>query len=447
MTSDPTHRVRIAPDGELIVLARAPGIERWSWALYDFANTIFSMNIATLYFAVWIVTERGASNTAFSLATSLSSAVVLVAAPFFGAISDARRRRKPWVVWLTLACVAATALLHPLARLPLPRATLIFLLLAAFAVANTAYQLALPFYNAMLPELVPESERGRLSGLGTALGYVGSIVGVLVMLPLVQGGWEFLGRSGREAVFLPTALLFLVFSLPFFLFCHDALPAARAKAAVRLRDVFTGTRQAFRDARRYPGLLRFLLASYCYQDALGTAIAFMAIFAVSVLGLPPGGEATLFVALTVPAVIGSFSAGLVSDRVGPRRTLFGILVAWTVGLLAVALSPSLPVFWASGALLGFVFGGIWTTERPLLLTLVPDSEAGRFFGLLALSGRAAAIAGPLLWALLVDGLSSRIGKETAYRIAIGSLALFMVAAILLLRGVPERGLPSTPARK
>jgi MFS transporter, UMF1 family len=447
MTSEPSPRVRIAPDGEIIVLARAPAIERWSWALYDFANTIFSMNIATLYFAVWIVTERLASNTAFSLATSLSSAVVLVAAPYFGAISDARRRRKPWVVWLTLACVASTAFLHPLARIALPPGTLIILLLAAFAVANTAYQLALPFYNAMLPELVPESERGRLSGLGTALGYVGSIFGVLAMLPLVTGRWALFGRTGREAVFLPTALLFLVFSLPFFFFCRDALPAARSAAKVRLRDIFAGTRQAFRDARRYPGLLRFLFASYCYQDALGTAIAFMAIFAVAVLGLPPGGEATLFVALTVPAVIGSFLAGHVADRIGPRRTLLGILVGWTVGLLAIALSPSLPVFWAAGALLGFVFGGIWTTERPLLLALVPDAEAGRFFGLLALSGRAAAIVGPLLWAIFVDGLSTRLGKELSYRVAVASLALFMVAAILLLRGVPDKALPSAPSRK
>jgi UMF1 family MFS transporter len=440
--------VEINPQGELIVRRRAPALERWGWALYDFANTIFSMNITTLYFAVWIVTERGASNTAFSLATSFSSLLVLLVAPYLGAVSDARRRRKPWVVALTLACVAATAALQFLASAPLPTATLLWLLLATYAVAHTAYQLALPFYNAMMPELVPQAEHGRLSGLGTAAGYVGSIFGVLAMLPLVKGDWTLFGRSGREAVFLPTAFLFLFFSLPLLLFCRDALPRARVEAPrVRWRDILTGTRNAFRDARRYPGLLRMLLASYCYQDALGTAIAFMAIFAVSVLGLPAGGEATLFVALTVPAVIGSFLAGRVSDRLGPRRTLLGILAGWTVGLVAVALSPSLPVFWAAGALLGFVFGGIWTAERPLLLTLVPDAEAGRFFGLLALSSRAAAIVGPLLWAILVDGLSARLGKETSYRLAVGSLALFMIEAILLLRVVQDRHLPSAHARK
>jgi len=428
-------RIEITPDGQVRVLARASAAERWSWALYDFANTIFSMNIATLYFAVWIVTERGASNTAFSLATSLSSAAVLVAAPYFGALSDASRRRKPWVIGFTLACAAATAALSPLAGAPL------FFPLLAFALANTAYQMALPFYNAMLPELVPEEERGRLSGYGTAAGYVGSIAGVLSVAPLVKAG-------GRQAAFLPTSLLFLLFSLPLFLFCRDHLPRPRGdRPRVHFGEIVKGAADAFRAARRHPGLLRFVFASWFYQDALGTTIAFMAIFAVQVLGLPAGGETTLFAVLTVPAVVGSFLAGIVSDRIGPRRTLLFVLWGWIVGLVSIALAPSLAAFWACGALLGLVFGGIWTAERPLLLTLVPEAEAGKFFGLLTLSARAAAIVGPLLWALLVDGLAARLGKETAYRFAVASLALFMAAAVWLLRGVPEKGLRSAPRSK
>jgi len=82
-------RLELTPDGRLLVRAPAPARERWSWALYDFANTIFSMNVVTLYFAVWLVTERGATNTAYSVATSLSSVAVLLLAPWIGAVSDA----------------------------------------------------------------------------------------------------------------------------------------------------------------------------------------------------------------------------------------------------------------------------------------------------------------------------------------------------------------------
>jgi UMF1 family MFS transporter len=428
------------------VLERAPIVERASWALYDFANTIFSMNIATLYFAVWIVTERGASATMFSIATSASSAVVLFAAPYLGARSDLSRRRKPWVVGLTLACVAATACLAPLAGASLAPATSLVLLLATFAVADVAYQLALPFYNAMMPELVPESEHGRLSGVGTAVGYAGSIVGVLAAAPFVSGQWSIGGPPGRPAAFLPTAALFLLFSLPLFFLCHDHVPRPRSeRRAVKFREIAAKIAEAFGQTRKYPGLRRFLFASYLYQDALGTAIAFMAIYAVKVLGLARGEETRLFVALTVPAVIGSFLAGLVSDRLGPRRTLLIVLWGWVAGLAAIALAPNLSAFWAGGVLLGFVFGGIWSVERPLLLTLVPDAEGGRFFGLLVLSARAAAIAGPLLWAFVADHVFAGFGAGVSYRAAVASLILFMLGAIVLLRGVPDARLHSRRA--
>jgi MFS transporter, UMF1 family len=433
----PAPRLVLQEDGEILVKAPAPAIEIWSWALYDFANTIFSMNIVTLYFAVWIVTEKGASNTAYSIATSFSSLLVLVGAPAIGVFSDASRRRKPWVVGLTVLSIAATAALSPLARLTLPPAAAIGLLLAVFVLANTAYQLAIPPYNAMLPELAPSASLGRLSGFGTALGYAGSIAGVLLVAPFVTGGLGMSG-GGRQAAFLPTAVLFLLFSLPLFVFSRDHLARPPGKKpAVRLGSAFRELSRALADTKHHPGLLRFVLASWCYQDALGTAVSFMALYAVSVLGLPPGGEVRLFVILTVPAMAGAYVFGLAADRFGPKRALVVVLSGWLVGLVAVASAPTLRTFWAAGGLVGFVFGGIWATERPLLLKLVPDAEAGRYFGLLSLSARAAAIVGPLVWAFAVDFAFRPFGPHVAYRAAVASLALFMAAALWLLRGVPS----------
>ena len=433
--SDP--RVVLREDGEILVKAPAPAIEIWSWALYDFANTIFSMNIVTLYFAVWIVTERGASNTVYSIATSLSSVLVLLGAPAIGVYSDASRRRKPWVVGLTLVSVAATALLSPLSGLALSPSAAIGLLLFAFVFANTAYQLAIPPYNAMLPELAPSASLGRLSGFGTALGYAGSIAGVLAVAPFVTGGLG-IRPGGRAAAFLPTAALFLLFSLPLFLFTRDHLARPPGKRpAVRLGGAFRELARSLADSKHHPGLLRFVLASWFYQDALGTAVSFMALYAVSVLGLPPGGEVRLFVILTVPAMVGAYVFGLAADRYGPKRALVWVLSGWLVGLVAVASVPTLTAFWAAGGLVGFVFGGIWATERPLLLKLVPDAEAGRYFGLLSLSARAAAIVGPLVWAFVVDFAFRPFGSHVAYRAAVASLALFMAAALWLLRGVPS----------
>src|SRR6185503_3787455 len=89
----------------------APARERLSWALYDFANTVFSMNIATLYFAAWLVGDLGHSNTLYATVNGIASALVVVSIPLFGAISDATQRRKPWVVGFTLIAVIMTVVM------------------------------------------------------------------------------------------------------------------------------------------------------------------------------------------------------------------------------------------------------------------------------------------------------------------------------------------------
>src|SRR3954463_6050231 len=91
--------------------SRAPVIERASWALYDFANTIFSMNVATLYFSVWLVADLGASSTLYAGANGITSALVVLSVPVLGAISDARGKRRRWVVGFTIAsCIGCAAI-------------------------------------------------------------------------------------------------------------------------------------------------------------------------------------------------------------------------------------------------------------------------------------------------------------------------------------------------
>jgi MFS transporter, UMF1 family len=471
------NSVHLDDAGETRVVTRAPARERLSWALYDFANTIFSMNIATLYFAVWLVSDLRASNMLYATSNAIASVLVFVSIPVLGAISDVRRRRKPWVVGFTVAACLACAAIGLFGQTTVPlvgeqvigsetvaaewRAGISELkwVLLAFVLANFAYQAAQPFYNAMLPELVPAEEQGRMSGIGVAMGYVGSIVGVLLVVPFFTGGLPVLGaldpdllgflrslpyteHAGRVSTFIPTAILFLLFSLPLILFCRDHLPAPQG-TRIDWRGAFSTVRGTLRDARRYPGTLRFLLTSFLYQDAVGTIIGFMTLYAVKAVGFDRGSETTLFVVLTIPAIFGSYFYGWLVDRVGPKRALSVTLAVWVVVLLAMIAVPGKTAFWLVGIAIGLNFGGVNATERPVLLSLVPDAHAGRYFSLLLLSARAAAVVGPLIWAITVDSLESTLGTAVAYRVAVSVVAAMFVASWLLLRGVPDRR-PGTP---
>lgn len=452
---------------------RAPARERWSWALYDFANTVFSMNVATLYFAVWLVSDLGASNTAVAVGNGIASALVMLSIPVFGAISDVTHRRKPWVVWFTVAAVAATVLIGVVGQRMIPLVgesvrspaavtgysvggAALFAVIGMFVVANYCYQGALPFYNAMLPELAPRSEWGRLSGTGAALGYIGAIVGVLMITPFFNGAMPVIGAipdsvmrtlrtifpftssGGRVATFVPTGVLYLLFSLPLFAFCHDRYAVKARSVTIPWRQAFRDIAHTLREAKEHPGTLRFIVASFVYQDAMGTIISYMALYAVVAMGFRQGSETTLFVVLTIPAVAGSYVWGKLSDRVGPKRTLMFVLGAWVVLLAGMILAPSRAAFWVVGAAIGFIYGGVNVAERPMLLSLIPESEAGRYFGLMVLSARAAAIAGPFIWGFTVDGLLPAFGTGVAYRAAVATVGVAMLIALWVLSGVPDR---------
>jgi len=458
---------------------RAPLRERASWVLYDFANTIFSMNVASLYFSVWLIDDLGATNKQYAFGSALASLLVVIAVPILGAVSDARRRRKVWVVGFTIASVIGCAMIGILGQRTLPIAgeatiggtalpagwapglgTFGWVLLA-YVIANFTYQAAQPFYNAMMPELVPPEERGRLSGIGTGVGYIGTIVGLLLVVPFFNGALPLIGAlpgaaldtlraivpftsyGGRVSTFVPTALLFLLFSLPLFFFCRDHDPV-KEKVPVNVGRAFRDLRQTLRDTRKYPGVLAFLLASFLYQDAIGTIVGFMALYAVKAMGFAKGAETTLFLVLTIPAVFGSVLAGRLVDRYGARRTLFAVIVFWIILLSAMIAAPSQAAFWGVGLGIGFIFGGVATAERPLLLSLVPQEEAARFFSLMVLSSRAAAITGPLIWGVTVDALEPGRGTGFAYRAAVVTVMVMFALSLLLLRRVPSDRSPVRP---
>ena len=477
MAHPQSHSSTYDRSGEAVVAARAPARERWSWALFDFANTIFSMNVTTLYFGVWLVSDLGATNTMYAMATAASSILVVLSIPLLGAISDALRRRKWWVVGFTVLCCAGCIAIGVAGQTTIPLIgehvvgggaapagwTAAFgqlkWVLLAFVFANFAYQAALPFYNAMLPELVPAAEQGRMSGIGVGVGYVGLILGLLMVAPYFTGSLPlvgavgdgamsilrslpFTGSGGRVATFVPTAVLFLVFTLPFVLFCRDHDPA-RGKVRIDWRGAFTQVAHTLRDARQHPGALRFILTTFVYQDAVGTIIGFTTLYAVKAVGFEGGSETTLFLVLTVPAIFGSYFYGWLADRVGPRRALSATIASWVVVLLAMIAFPGKTAFWIVGLAIGFNYGGVNATERPVLLSLIPDAEAGRYFSLLLLSSRAAAIAGPLIWSVTVDSLEGTLGTAIAYRVAVSIIAAMFAIAWWLLRRVPDRR-PGTP---
>jgi MFS transporter, UMF1 family len=390
-----------------------------SWAFYDFANTIFSMNVISLYFALWVTVDHGGQDIIYSVALSGSMLAVALSVPVYGAISDQTGRRRLPLTILTLISVVATALIGQIDQL---LAGIFF-----FVIANYCYQSAMVFYNGMLPSVAQGSNVGLVSGYGVSLGYLGSIVGLLLVKPFVEAG-------GRSAAFFPTAAMFLIFAIPCFLFVKD--PEVKTHKKVQISQAFHTLKQTLSNAREYKLLLKFILIHFMILDVVNTVIAFMSVYANKVMQFTDAQITTFLISSTAAAMIGSYIIGWLVKHKGTGWSYALVLWLWVAALSIAILSQSQLVFWLVGPLAGMGMGGVWVVSRAYIVELSPPEKLGEFFGLYGLAGKAASILGPLLWGTVVWIFQDT--QTFKYRAALTSLLLITIGTLFLFRSLKRQ---------
>jgi MFS transporter, UMF1 family len=421
------------------------------WSLYDFANTIYSMNIVSLYLKRYIVEDLGYGDHYFDIPFAASMFLAALLLPALGAMSDHSTKKKTFLFLFTLTCCGSIGLM---ALVP---GWAILALVLLFIIANFSYEAAMPFYNALLYSVAEGRQARLVSGIGVAWGYLGSIVGMILVLPFVIGsmyGFELplITAGGKTAVFLPTAILFFLFALPCFLWVREKRMSNATHPGLigAYREVWNALRQT----KTYPGVLRFLIADYFVEDAVATVILNIGLYCSVVLSMPEQQITTFLIISTVTAVVGSFAIGYLSKVWSLRSLLQIIFGGWTVALIAFILTDDTFTVWVLGSIVGVLLGGLWTTTRIFLAEMVPKEELGKFFGLFSLSGRAAAVVGPLIWTATVylcspdraigRWLDGRLGLDSAaaarlpYKMGVLSLAMMVLVGLVVFQGVPRR---------
>lgn len=410
-----------APDTEERVSPLSVG----AWALYDFANTIFSLNIISIYFPQFIVQDRGLNDAVYAYPMSAALLIVALIMPALGALSDRQGgRRMPWLIATTLLTVVMTALMGLTGELSI--------IILALVIANIGYQTALIFYDALLPSVSNTLNWGKVSGLGVGLGYAGALVGGAIVSAIITG-------DNAQDAFLPTAALFLIFALPCFFLVRER-PNARIDDPSAPRPTLQGslsqTARTLREARKIPGLFRFLVANFFYSDALNTVIIAMGVYAVQVLGFESAFAVLAPAILT--AVIGSLLFGLVNDWLTSKQALIIALLMW-VGVFAAAMFTTDPdIFrWVIAPVAGIALGGTWTAARTMMIELSPPKRLGEFLGLYNLTGKFSAVLGPLLWGTTLLVLRPRDYGQFAYQVAIGTLLVMVLIGLALHLRTPN----------
>ena len=407
-----------------------------SWCLYDWANSAFPAIISTFVFSAYftgvIAPNKEAGTALWGQMTSLVGLVIAILSPFLGAIADHQQRRKPLLLIFTCVNAMATAGLW----FAEPGEQQIIMALVWAGIATIGFEIAIVFYNSMLPNLVPPSHIGRLSGWGWALGYAGGLCSLIIcLLVFVQPEIPPFGldKESFEHVRITNvvcALWVLIFAAPIFFFVREQQKSPRVTLYQSMKAGMANVVMVIRKLGNYKHIAWFLLAKMIYIDGLNTLFAFGGIYAAGQFGMDMPEILLFGILLNITAGIGAFGFAWIDDRIGPRQTIIFALVAVFILGISLVLVTDKTWFYFLGMMIGMFLGPIQSASRSMMVRLSPPEMIGEFFGLYSLAGKATAFVGPaiLSWVtLMLD--SQRAGMAT--------VLLFIFVGLVLMMFLPQ----------
>ncbi|MDA9601988.1 MFS transporter [Candidatus Actinomarina] len=391
----------------------------YSWLFFDLANTVYAFVIPGLYFSVWLVSEQGWTDQSLGFATSGAMVIVAILGPWVGARSDGSQGKKPMLLITTLICIIATFLLGTFD---------VNISVLFFIVSLIGFNLGSVVYDALLVSVSTPTNRGRISGMGVAFGYVGSLLGFGVATLLQNYGYSYV------EIFRSVAVMFLIFSLPAFIFIKEK-KISNEKSTIKITESISLVIKSWKHSTQYPGLTRFLVGRFFYADAINTLISgLLAVYLVEEVGLSPSDSQNLLGLAIIISIIGGYVFGKAADIYGPRKLTLVSLVCWMVSLSIAIIATEFDQLWliyVTGVLGGFNIGGIFAVDRVFMTRLSPEKHLGEFYGLYSTVGRFATILGPLLWGFVVNTLG--LGRNPA----MGVLIILLAISFYIIRGVSD----------
>lgn len=396
-----------------------------SWSLYDFANSAYGSLIPVLLFPLFyksvILNNSPQADLWWGITAGLSILLSGLLAPVMGALADVTRKRKLFFIISTLLAIIATAGLAVTAAIPPLMAALVFI------IANMSYNVSLTLYDSLLFNVSTKETRGKISGLGWGLGYVGGIITTILILPLLKAGVDsrFFWIS-----FIAVALFFLIFALPAFRNVKEIELVTFKKfenpIATSFRDIF----HTLKHWRQHRQLFLFLFAFYFLSEGIATLMYFFALFANTTLQLSSGQIGILFIVAQIVAIPCTMFAGRYGDAAGHKKILVITLIGWCIGTVILMFTTTVAMLYLTAVVMGLVIGGSQANARAWYNNLIPSEKRGQMFGFNAFASKISATIGPPLFGVI----SVVTGSQ---RIAIVSVLLYFVISLFLFLRIKE----------
>lgn len=413
--------------------------EKFSWAMYDFANSGYATVVLTAIFNVWFISgiatvdggDTGTATLLWTIAIAIGNFLILFSAPVIGAIADIYAIRKRLLFASSIGCIIFTALLS------VPEAGDTWLAMTLLIISYYMFATGENLIAAFLPELTTPDNIGRLSGYGWALGFMGGLLTLVLCLFYINSA-EAAGKSAEQ--FIPITMLivsgcFFISAIPTFLWLKErgkpARPSSQQPSHKIIRNTFSELKNTFKNLKHFPDLKLFMYSLTFFHGGIYIVIVLAAVYAEQAMGFDTKQNIILIGVVNITAAMGAFGFGHLQDKLGSVRTLILTLLIWCLAIIIAWASEDIVFFWIAANLIGIALGASQSASRALMGLFSPPDHYGEYFGLWGLCVKLAAIIGPVSY-----GILNKI-TDGDHRTSLLITLVFFIGGLILLLGVNE----------
>jgi len=426
---------------------------RWLWYLYDGNSAYAAVVILAIYAAYFKghVVGGAEGSRLWGISVGIAMLVVALISPVLGVIADHTGQKKRFLSYFTALSVTCTALLYFVQKGD------ILLGMVLFILAEIGYRGGQVFYNSLLPEVAEQDEIGRVSGNGWAIGLMGGIVClflVLAMVTLNEGTWIV------RISLVVTAIYFAVFAAPLFLWFQEKEGENKLLPGENVFSIaFNKLRHTIRSVRDHREFVKYIVAFLIYNDGILMAINFAAIFGAVMFGLDQQQIILFMILIQFTSVIGAYVSGWIADKRSGKASLVIFLLLMIGSVVGLFVVESVAGFYVIGGIAGLALSSVQAVSRAMVGALAPPGRSAEFYGFFAVAGRTSSFIGPtiygviaaeaalffesqgdkasFLWFRVLEG-GAPFTEQLGQRVAILPVILFLVVGLVMLLGVNEK---------
>jgi UMF1 family MFS transporter len=427
----------------------APGIEKdnkritTGWTFYDWANSVYPLVITSSIFPIYWGAVTADINPAegntvdflgfqvpgsslLTYAISFSFLLIALVSPFLTSLADFSGRKKLFLQIFCYIGALSCAGLFFFTKGTLTMSTFVFI------AATVGFSGSIVFYNSYLPDISSEEKFDSLSAKGFSMGYIGSVILLVICLVLVTFNKEIGIEKGMATrlSFLLTGIWWAGFAqIPFFTLPPDTGRPANAPAAEGgwVLNGFRELGKVWDQLSQLPNLKKFLLAYFTYNMGVQTVMYVATIFGDKELHLESTALIVTILLLQVVAILGAYLFAKLSERIGNTRALSWSVAIWGGICVAGYFVQAGWSFYALASVIGLTMGGIQSLSRSTYSKIIPENtpNSAAFFSFFDVTEKLSIVIGTAVFGVIAQVTGSM-------RNSILSLIVFFILGFIFL---------------